>query len=152
MLLAPASAPQDLAVDKVTADGTKLSWKKPKSDGGTPITGYVVEKKNPDGEWEVAKTTKDPEAFIPMKEGEKAQFRVLAVNDDGEGEPSRPTSTITAEHQPMVPHVAGPNDNVVGGPGSGVGGLQDITVKVHSVYTFELPNKVVMILLVLEKL
>ncbi|VDK35905.1 unnamed protein product, partial [Dibothriocephalus latus] len=95
----PASPPQDVNVDKVTKNGTRLSWKKPKSDGGSPVTGYVVEKKNEDGEWEPVKQTTEPEVFVPMKEGEKAQFRVRAVNEEGEGEPSRPTPLITAEDQ-----------------------------------------------------
>lgn len=64
-----------------------------------------------------------------MKEGEKAQFRVRAVNDEGEGEPSRPTPPITAEDQPMAPRIANPSDGLMGGPGSGIGGLKDITVK-----------------------
>lgn len=120
-------------MDKVNKNGVKLSWKKPRSDGGSPITGYVVEKKNPDGEWEQAKRTTAPEAFIPMKEGEQAQFRIRAVNDEGEGEPSRPTSTITAEDQPMAPRIVTPQDGLAGGPNSGIGGLKDITVKVREI-------------------
>ncbi|KAL7064324.1 hypothetical protein AAHC03_04779 [Spirometra sp. Aus1] len=127
--IAPASAPQDLNVDKVTKNGTRLSWKKPKSDGGSKVTGYVVEKKNEDGEWEPVKQTTEPEVFVPMKEGEKAQFRVRAVNEEGEGEPSRPTPLITAEDQPAPPRIAMPADGLSNVPNSGIGGLKDVTIR-----------------------
>ncbi|KAM3173269.1 hypothetical protein ACTXT7_012839 [Hymenolepis weldensis] len=124
-----AGAPEGLNVDKVNKNGAKLSWKKPRHDGGTPVTGYVVEKLDENGEWTPAKSTTEPEAFIPMKEGEKAQYRVRAVNEEGEGEPSRPTSLVVAENQPAPPRIITPADGVQGGPGSGVGGLQDVTIK-----------------------
>ncbi len=81
------------------------------------------------------KTVTDTQAFVPMKEGETTPFRVRALNDEGEGEPSRPTAPVTAEDQPMAPHIANPTtDDVVGGPGTGVGGLQDITIKVSVLF------------------
>ncbi|VDL60884.1 unnamed protein product, partial [Hymenolepis diminuta] len=125
----PAGAPEGLSVDKVNKNGVKLSWKKPRHDGGTPVTGYVVEKLDENGEWTPVKSTTEPEAFIPMKEGEKAQYRVRAVNEEGEGEPSRPTPLVVAENQPAPPRIITPADGVQGGPGSGVGGLQDVTIK-----------------------
>lgn len=112
-------------------NGAKLSWKPPKSDGGAPITGYVVEKQDDKGDWVPVAETKEPSAFIPMKEGETAPFRVRAVNKEGPGEPTRPTAPITAENKPTAPHIATPDDKVVSGPGTGVGGLQDVTLKVR---------------------
>lgn len=41
-------------VDDITRNSVDLSWEKPKNDGGKPITGYVIEKKKGDGEWETA--------------------------------------------------------------------------------------------------
>lgn len=138
LLKAPAGSPEGLNVDKVNKNGARLSWKKPRNDGGSPVTGYVVEKLDEKGEWTPVKQTTEPEAFIPMKEGEKAQFRVRAINEEGEGEPSRPTPPVTAENQPAPPRIMTPADGVQGGPGSGVGGLQDITIKVTQ-YPLTLP-------------
>ena len=90
----------------------------------------MVEKLDDNGEWTPVKQTTEPEAFIPMKEGEEAQFRVRAVNEEGEGEPSRPTPPVIAEDQPSPPRIATPTDGLIDGPGSGIGGLKDITVKV----------------------
>ncbi|TPP56261.1 Twitchin [Fasciola gigantica] len=124
----PASSPEGLNVDKVNKNGVKLSWQKPRKDGGSKITGYQVEKKDENGNWIPVKQTTEPCAFVPMKEGETGQFRVRAVNDEGPGEPSKPTAPITAVDQPEAPHIATPEE-CVGGIGSGVGGLKDITVK-----------------------
>ncbi len=128
--LVPPGSPSEVSADKVNKNGARLTWKPPKSDGGTPVTGYIVEKQDESGNWLSVADTKEPTAFIPMREGEKAQFRVIAVNKEGKGEPSRPTGTVVAENKPTVPHIATPDDGVQGGPGSGVGGLQDITIKV----------------------
>uniref|UniRef100_A0A3Q0KKY1 non-specific serine/threonine protein kinase n=1 Tax=Schistosoma mansoni TaxID=6183 RepID=A0A3Q0KKY1_SCHMA len=124
----PAAAPESLNVDKVNKNGVKLSWQKPRKDGGSKITGYQVEKKDENGDWVPVKQTTEPCAFIPMKEGETAQFRVRAVNDEGPGEPTRPTAPVTAVDQPEAPRICTPDD-CVGGLGSGVGGLKDIIIK-----------------------
>ncbi|CAH8545499.1 unnamed protein product [Schistosoma haematobium] len=124
----PPSAPDSINVDKVNKNGVKLSWQKPRKDGGSKITGYQVEKKDENGNWVPVKQTTEPCAFIPMKEGETAQFRVRAVNDEGPGEPTRPTAPVTAVDQPEAPRICTPDD-CVGGLGSGVGGLKDISIK-----------------------
>ncbi|GAA49621.1 twitchin, partial [Clonorchis sinensis] len=124
----PAGAPESLNVDKVNKNGVKLSWQKPRKDGGSKITGYQVEKKDDDGNWVPVKQTTEPCAFIPMKEGETSQFRVRAVNDEGPGEPTKPTAPLTAANQPEAPRIVTPED-CVGGPGTGVGGLKDVTLK-----------------------
>ena len=45
----PADAPDQPKIDKITKDSVSLSWKKPLNDGGSKITGYIVEKRAPDG-------------------------------------------------------------------------------------------------------
>ncbi|KAL3313329.1 hypothetical protein Ciccas_008070, partial [Cichlidogyrus casuarinus] len=127
----PPSSPEGLNVDKVNKSGALLSWNKPKSDGGCKITGYVLEAKDEKGNWVPVKQVDADKnsAFVPMKEGEKAAFRVRAINEEGEGEPSKPTAVITAENQPEVPRMANEGDGLLGGPNSGIGGLKDITLK-----------------------
>jgi titin len=42
-----ADAPDQPKVEKITKDSVTLSWKKPVNDGGSKITGYIVEKRSP---------------------------------------------------------------------------------------------------------
>lgn len=44
-----ADAPDQPKVEKITKDSVTLGWKKPTNDGGSRITGYIIEKKSPDG-------------------------------------------------------------------------------------------------------
>ena len=100
-----ASPPTDVNVDKIKKNAVTLSWNKPRSDGGSKIKNYIVEKKNPDGEWVPVKTVppNDKVTTVPVTEGEQCQFRVLAENELGPGEPSRPTAMLTAATQSEKP-------------------------------------------------
>lgn len=74
----------------------RLKIKKPTDDGGVPITGYTIEKFDPEtGKWVRAayvpanKTGNgdDFEANVPnLKNGVPYKFRVKAENDEGESE------------------------------------------------------------------
>ena len=74
-----------------------ITWTAPKSDGGSPITHYIVERKEPTStRW--IKAHKDDVKELTLKveglmEGKEYEFRVAAVNDAGQGpfsEPSEP--------------------------------------------------------------
>lgn len=45
-LLAPPSAPKELKFSDVTKDSVHLTWEPPDDDGGSPLTGYVIEKRD----------------------------------------------------------------------------------------------------------
>ncbi|CAF0817484.1 unnamed protein product, partial [Didymodactylos carnosus] len=95
----PADAPDQPKVEKVTKDSVTLSWKKPLNNGGSRITGYVIEKRSPDShDWEQVGTelsARDHSYTIPnLTEGDELMFRVRAVNAVGPGEPSRSTDGI----------------------------------------------------------
>lgn len=47
----PSSTDQPKVVS-ITKESVTLSWKKPLDDGGSKISAYIIEKKNPDGQWE----------------------------------------------------------------------------------------------------
>lgn len=82
----------------VTESTATLSWQAPYSDGGSPITGYVIEKKEQYGtRWiRVNKWPENVTEFtVPeLKNGLTYEFRVSAENKAGMGkacDPTRPT-------------------------------------------------------------
>ena len=83
-----------------------LEWTPPKRDSGTPLTAYVIEKRSKFGIWEKAVEVAGSmtKATVGgLKEGEDYEFRVIAVNKAGSGEPSDPSSTVTARPRFLVP-------------------------------------------------
>lgn len=100
--------PGDLKATDWDKDHVDLAWKPPTEDGGSPITGYIVEKKDNYGSWEKAlevpagQTT----ATVPdLIEGQAYEFRVKAVNKAGPGEPSNETPTIIAKPRNLAPKI-----------------------------------------------
>jgi len=80
-----------------------LEWEAPASDGGAQITHYLIQKKlRGEDKWESCCTHPTPNGTEPLmakveglKEKEKMQFRVIAVNKGGESPPSDPSDTHT---------------------------------------------------------
>ena len=72
-------------------DHCKLNWDKPKDDGGLPLSAYVVEKMDTTtGRWvpvgRVPGDTTEMEVK-GLEPGKRYDFRVKAVNEEGESEP-----------------------------------------------------------------
>ncbi|TMS38626.1 hypothetical protein L596_005310 [Steinernema carpocapsae] len=90
-------------------DRVNLAWEPPASDGGAPITDYIIEKKGKHSrDWvECGKVKGDQaEAEIKgLKEGEEYQFRVKAVNKAGPGEASDPSRKVVAKARNLKPHI-----------------------------------------------
>jgi len=61
-----------------------------------------------------------------LKEGDELQFRVIAVNDVGRSDPSRPSTMITVEEQPNKPCMD-------------LGGVRDITVHAGEDFCIHVP-------------
>lgn len=94
-------SPKHLQATEVTKDNMTLTWEVPQKDGGSPITGYILEKcQLPGSRW--GKVTKEP---IPdtmysvpnLVEGTEYKYRVAAENAAGVGKPSEPTSPLKAK-------------------------------------------------------
>ncbi|CAM4765861.1 unnamed protein product [Rotaria magnacalcarata] len=131
----PADAPDQPKVDKITKDSVTLSWKKPLNDGGSKITGYIIEQRTPDSDdWaEVVEIpARDSSYTIPnLTEGEEVSFRVRAINEVGPSEPSRPTDVITIQDQPEKPSFLD------------LTGIKDITVKEGKDFEVHIPYKAI---------
>ena len=88
------SAPGRPDITSVDKTDMGLTWALPESDGGSPITGYTIEKKEKTGKWTkaikttVTETTTTVTGLIEKKE---YQFRVAAINLAGTGPFSEPT-------------------------------------------------------------
>lgn len=92
--------PGNLEVTDWGKDHIDLKWTAPATDGGSPITNYVVEVKDKLGNWEKAievpagSTTASVDDLV---QGQAYEFRVRAVNKAGPGEPSNETPPVVAK-------------------------------------------------------
>ncbi|ELU18621.1 hypothetical protein CAPTEDRAFT_119763, partial [Capitella teleta] len=89
--------PETPEVSEITPDSATLKWEAPTSDGGSPITNYVIEMRTrKDLKWKKVNKDNitDTEFTVPgLKEGEEYEFRITAENKAGAGQPSKPSSS-----------------------------------------------------------
>ncbi|XP_023933258.1 titin isoform X1 [Lingula anatina] len=106
----------------ITKNSVTLNWSPPQSDGGSPITSYVVEYKGAGVfKWTTANTEPVPDTSYTvtrLSEGKDYQFRISAENKAGIGPPSDATDTINIK------------EPVVGTPPVLVEGMHDVTAVV----------------------
>ncbi len=96
----PPTGPLDIS--NVYKDRATLSWKPPKDDGGSKVTGYIVERrdtsKGADAWIPVTQACKETTFTVPsLLEGHEYEFRVMAVNENGISEPLRSSAPVTAK-------------------------------------------------------
>lgn len=95
------SKPNGVEVVDWDKDHADLKWQKPDTDGGAPITGYVIEFKEKFGrEWQTGIEVPGDclSGTVPgLKENNQYEFRVRAINKAGPGEPSDVTKPIIAK-------------------------------------------------------
>lgn len=95
------SPPQDLKVVSVDNKKAVIRWNPPQSTGGSPITGYAVEKKDlgsRSADWTSATSTSDTSVTITrLTEGHQYLFRVFAENENGASEPAVTKQPATAK-------------------------------------------------------
>ncbi|KAJ6665025.1 hypothetical protein lerEdw1_005256, partial [Lerista edwardsae] len=98
-----ASQPQ---VTDVTKDAITITWNPPAKDGGSPVMGYVVEKRKKGSNlWvpvskELIQGTKCK--VDGLLEDTEYEFRVIAVNQAGPGHPSSASNSVVAR-DPIKP-------------------------------------------------
>lgn len=78
-----------------------LEWTPPKNDGGSPITGYIIQKKEKGSPyWTNAvhvPANKNAATVPDLTEGQEYEFRIIATNTAGQSEPSEPSDLVTAK-------------------------------------------------------
>lgn len=116
---APGS-PQSLTVSALSANSVSLSWLPPRSDGGSPVTGYRVERAVADGEWElIGDPTGRSFDDNGLTSGIDYSYRVAATNVVDSGVPSAVVTarTLSAPGAPTL-------DELLTPPGLGLGAGQ----------------------------
>lgn len=97
------SVPQDLHIIDVTKSTVMLGWEKPFYDGGSRITGYVIEacKTGTDRWMNVAsvRAAVFQHTVDSLIENEQYLFRIKAVNSRGVSEPRELTTPVIIQEQ-----------------------------------------------------
>lgn len=95
-VLFPTESPNNLRVTDITKSSISLSWEKPSYDGGSKITGYLIERKDgPKGRWSKANLTNVTDTKFTVSgltQNESYEFRVMAKN--AVGSISNPSATV----------------------------------------------------------
>ncbi|XP_071384479.1 titin-like [Centroberyx affinis] len=101
------SVPTDVEVTSATSEAMTICWKRPESDGGSSISGYIIEKREKQGlRW--VRVNKKPVYDLRVKasslrEGCEYEFRVFAENAAGLSDPSVPCPLTLAEDPKFLP-------------------------------------------------
>ncbi|KAF5901767.1 contactin-4-like isoform X1, partial [Clarias magur] len=117
----PPGPPTSIHVEDLTDSRATLSWK-PGPDNHSPITAYVIQARTPFSlGWQAVRTVPEEvggrrltATAIELSPWVEYEFRVVAINELGTGEPSKPSKQVrTKETFPKVTPA-----NVSGGGGS----------------------------------
>ena len=92
--------PRNVEVVDWDEDRVDLKWEAPETDGGAPITGYVVEcKERFSSNWVRCCLSQTADTFATVTEtieaGKTYEFRVRAINKAGTGKPSEPSKSVS---------------------------------------------------------
>lgn len=90
----PPGAPGKPEMVDVGNDWCTIKFTPPESDGGSPITSYLVDYRYKGGRWTRGAEVPKCKATVPnLIKGLEVEFRVSAVNKGGEG-PHSPSSDV----------------------------------------------------------
>ena len=93
--LEPPGAPGQPEINELTNNSATLHWDKPTSDGGGPITGYWIEKREENTDkWIPVNMSLSPSTYYTVPsliEDRVYEFRVTAEKEAGKGVPSEAT-------------------------------------------------------------
>ena len=101
------SAPRDLAAAGRSPTSIDLTWRRPASDGGSPITGYRIQTAPPGEPWEDLEANTGNDATSYVHTGVPAssihRYRVAAINSKGQGPWSDVARAETDADRPSAP-------------------------------------------------
>ena len=101
LLSDPPSAPENPEIKEMYKDHAVITWAVPASDGGSPITGYYVERRlTTSSRWVPVNKDAVTELEITateLIEDEEYEFRITAENKIGRGPASSPTKPTKAK-------------------------------------------------------
>lgn len=109
----PPGEPENLAITNWDKDFVDLEWETPLKDGGAPIEKYIIESKSKfASDWSPVKevpAAQGCKAHVTeqLKEGAQMQFRVIACNKMGPGEPSKATKPVIIKARFVRPYISG---------------------------------------------
>jgi titin len=97
-----SGAPDAPTVTDILSESCQVSWQAPAEDGGSPITGYHLERRAAgSSRWIRVNKEQIPELTLnvaDLVEGNEYEFRVAAENKAGIGEFSPPSQPFTAKN------------------------------------------------------
>lgn len=105
MIAEPPDPPTDVIITDIDKHAITLTWEPPEYDGGSPITGYVVERLDPStGIWRYAQSVHRPACTVScLDEHTEHKFRIMAENMFGVSEPSKASvAATTKEPLPFI--------------------------------------------------
>uniref|UniRef100_A0A182QD91 Titin n=1 Tax=Anopheles farauti TaxID=69004 RepID=A0A182QD91_9DIPT len=123
--ITPPSAPRNLRITNVTSKSVKLEWQAPETNGGSDVTGYIIEKRLTTAQqWTKIKTLESnclSYCVDNMKEKSELVFRIFAENAVGLSSPTTSESVVLKSHAtvpspptgPLEVRYLGPNINIV---------------------------------------
>ena len=84
----------------MTAETGDVTWSEPEDDGGAPVSGYVIERRDvTQDEWvESAQTEELCATLTQLVENHEYLFRVFAKNQYGLSEPATLQDPVTAKN------------------------------------------------------
>uniref|UniRef100_A0A3B3WVY4 Titin n=1 Tax=Poecilia mexicana TaxID=48701 RepID=A0A3B3WVY4_9TELE len=96
--------PESIIPTDITKNSVSLAWTKPKHDGGSRISGYVLEaKKKGTDQWAHVTTVKTLDFTVKnLNENEEYIFHVMAVNQSGRSAP-RESKPIIVKDSTSLP-------------------------------------------------
>jgi len=103
----PGALEKEISCIETTCNSITIGWEKVEIDGGSPITGYIVERRKYNtAAWKRCNTISSLVTWhadyglrycaTGLREGNEYEFRVIACNKAGLGAPSRPSRPFMA--------------------------------------------------------
>ena len=94
-------APSQPFITEVNVDYMVMTWEPPASDGGAPITQYIIDiKETESSTWKIFQQNIKLTRFQAedLIKGKEYQFRVAGINKAGQGEHSEPSEPTVARY------------------------------------------------------